>query len=229
LGSLGPERYATAQAINDSGQITGHSGGDVFLYSGETGMVSIGQGAGFAINSSGAVAGQAARVAALFENGTTRLLGTLGSSSWANDVNDHKVIVGGVLLKEGHPRQSSAFLWSEEEGMVDLQSLIEPGWDLVQAWGINNSGQIIGEANGVAVRLDPIAPKLAIQTSTVNLVISWAPDWPAAVLESTESLTASDWRPVPTGNSNVVALLPETSPRFFRLNLESLRGLCCPE
>jgi probable HAF family extracellular repeat protein len=69
LGHLS-NRYSTATAINDVGQITGHSGGYVFLFTEQTGMVAIAQGVGWAINNLGVVAGDVGGEAAIFENGT---------------------------------------------------------------------------------------------------------------------------------------------------------------
>jgi probable HAF family extracellular repeat protein len=223
LGSLGPNRYATAWAINDAGQITGHSGGEVFLYTDKRGMVAIGQGAGFAINQFGIVAGETLdSEAAIFENGMTRRLGTLGGRTTAEGINDYNVVVGGTVPVR------SGFIWTEAEGMVRLDTLIEPGWRVYDIWDINNNGQIVGAANNAAIRLDPIPPRLGIQASTAGLVVSWSPAWPGVVLESTANLSAPDWQPLDTGGTNVVNMPLSDTQRFFRLNLENLRGLCCP-
>lgn len=61
-----------------------------------------------------------------------------------------------------------------------------------------------------------------------NLVISWSPAWPRIVLEATEDLANPSWQPVPTGGTNVLVVPVEGRQRFFRLNLEGIRGLCCP-
>jgi hypothetical protein len=121
--------------------------------------------------------------------------------------------------------------------MLDLQTLIEPGWDLVSiVWRINNHGQIAGEAyyfaggspDTVAVRLDPIPPRLAIRSSATNVVVAWSPAWPGLVLEGASSLSSTNWQPVSTGGTNFVALASTNAMAFFRLNLEGARGLCCP-
>jgi probable HAF family extracellular repeat protein len=226
LGSLGPDQYGTATAINDLGQITGHSGGYAFLYAQETGMISIGQGSGYAINNRGVVAGKVGwgppYEAVIFEDGVTRRLGNLGGETWANGINDHRVVVGTTWPVR------SGFVWTEAEGMVRLDALIEPGWFIYDVWAINNSGQIAGEANGVAVRLDPISPKLDLQLGATNVVVSWSPAWPGLVLEATDSLSTPSWQPVDTRGTNVVRVPLDSPQRYFRLNLDGIRGLCCP-
>jgi probable HAF family extracellular repeat protein len=239
LGSLSTNSGATAYAINDVGQIAGISAGHAFLYTEETGMVAIGEGVGFAINNFGVVAGQGwdetSEEAAIFENGTTRRLGNLGGRTRASAINDHRVVVGAIYYNASYPRTTSGFIWTEEEGMLDLQALVEPGWYFIDIWALNNNGQIAGEAHyfpggaegSVAVRLDPIPPKLVIRASATNVVVSWSPAWPGIVLESTETLTERIWQPVATGGTNVVAMPLQGGTRFFRLNLEAIRGLCC--
>jgi hypothetical protein len=78
------------------------------------------------------------------------------------------------------------------------------------------------------VLLNPIPPRLSLQRASADLVVSWSPPWPGVVLEATESLSAPNWQPVETGGTNVVAMTLNAPQRFFRLNLEALRGLCCP-
>ena len=76
-------------------------------------------------------------------NGTMLDLGTLGGgSSYAYGVNDSGEIVGYSWLADGG---ESAFLYYDG-AMLDLNSLIpsNSGWDLLQAYGINASGQITG-------------------------------------------------------------------------------------
>lgn len=60
-----------------------------------------------------------------------------GSDSTARGINDASHIVGTSAGK--------AFVWSSIAGMVDLNTRIQtPGWTLLSANAINNSGQIIG-------------------------------------------------------------------------------------
>ncbi len=75
--------------------------------------------------------------------GTMTDLGTLGGgSSYAYGVNDSGEIVGYSWLADGG---QSAFLY-DNGSMLNLNSLLpsNSGWDLLQAYAINNSGQITG-------------------------------------------------------------------------------------
>ena len=80
-----------------------------------------------------------------------RLLGTLGgSASVARDINNIGAIVGGALTLDDVAHH--AFL--VEDGMMhDLNDLVPPdsGWELVQALGINDTGDVIaiGHRNGL--------------------------------------------------------------------------------
>jgi probable HAF family extracellular repeat protein len=70
-------------------------------------------------------------------------LGTLGGgSSYAYGVNKSGEIVGYSWLADG---DQSAFLY-DDGTMMNLNSLLpaNSGWDLQQAYGINDSGQITG-------------------------------------------------------------------------------------
>jgi probable HAF family extracellular repeat protein len=69
-------------------------------------------------------------------------LGTLGGNSYAYGVNDSGEAVGYSYLANGN---QDAFLYYDGT-MLDLNSLIptNSGWDLLAAYGINDSGQITG-------------------------------------------------------------------------------------
>ena len=72
-------------------------------------------------------------------------LGTLGGQeSIANALNDNGDIVGRSFNADEEER---AMLWTEDLGMIDLNTRIAPesGWVLTEAWDINNAGQIVGE------------------------------------------------------------------------------------
>ena len=114
-----------------------------------------------------------------------------------------------------------------------LSDHVQSNWRMGSAIGINDRGQIAVDgveqsaSASVPVRLDPIPPKLSIRHAPPNLLLSWAPAWPGIVLESAESLVDSEWESVDTGGTNVVSLPLESPHRFFRLNLDALKGLCC--
>jgi probable HAF family extracellular repeat protein len=80
----------------------------------------------------------------LASNGTRTMLGTLGGSfSAAHGVNNHGHVVGGSLCQEDEDFR--AFLFRNGR-LYDLNSLLpnEVEWQLTQALGINDRGQIVG-------------------------------------------------------------------------------------
>jgi len=81
----------------------------------------------------------------LQEQGKRISLGTLGSSfSVARDINNQGDIVGGSLT--AGDENFHGFLYRNHR-LYDLNQLLEqcPGkWELIQAVGINNNGEIIG-------------------------------------------------------------------------------------
>lgn len=126
----------------------------------------------FGINASGTVAGHAqtasgASHAFLFD-GTMHDLGTLGgTSSYAYDVNAAGWVVGYSWLP-GNMR-THAFLFTGS-GLFDLNLLLREaaGWELLEAYGINDAGQIAGAGlyggQRMAFRLDPFAVDSGIAT-----------------------------------------------------------------
>jgi probable HAF family extracellular repeat protein len=107
----------------------------------------------FAINDAGEIVGAAAFPNAPFDaflwrKGVATDLGHLDDcSSLAFGINSHGQVVGGTFsCADG--THSRAFLW-ENGTMVDLDTLVPAGspLQLVEAWAINNRGEIAG--NGV--------------------------------------------------------------------------------
>ena len=77
------------------------------------------------------------------EDGARSMLGTLGGSfSIARDLNNHGVVVG-ASLTEGD-ENFHGFLYRDNR-LYDLNEFLDPeaGWELLQALGINNHGEII--------------------------------------------------------------------------------------
>src|SRR5579863_2104476 len=77
------------------------------------------------------------------ERNTRRPLGTLGGSfSIARDLNNHGEVVGGSLT-EGD-ESFHGFLYRDNK-LHDLNEFLdkEAGWEILQALGINNHGEII--------------------------------------------------------------------------------------
>lgn len=135
--------------INDSGAVTGISQGNVFLYEDGVGMTLLFPGSGSAINNQGTIAGETfltgSEQAFLYANGSFQFLESFGGPSQVWGLNNLNEVVGETRIGD----QIRAFLWREQQGMVDLNTLISPdsGWSLFNATGINDAGQIVG--NGV--------------------------------------------------------------------------------
>ncbi len=77
------------------------------------------------------------------EGGTRSMLGTLGGSfSIAHDLNNNGEVVGGSLTKGDE--SFHGFLYRDNR-LYDLNEFVDPsaGWEVLQALGINNHGEII--------------------------------------------------------------------------------------
>jgi probable HAF family extracellular repeat protein len=163
-GEAVPSGFSAGYGINDNGWVTGWTEvapgkySEAFLYDGTT-MTSLGtfsggvEGSGGAgINNSGQVTGWASMDnggtqvshAFRYSNGTMKDLGSLGGSfSGGLGINASGKIVGQASTQDGNYH---AFFYSDDTGMIDLNSLIATGsrWVLDSANGINDLGQIVG-------------------------------------------------------------------------------------
>jgi probable HAF family extracellular repeat protein len=162
LGTLGGAGYSFANAINDSGEITGSSNGHVFLYSSgqmkDLGII----GTGNAVNDSGEITGSSGDVF-LYSGGATSVLGWGSGQS----INNYAQIVGnfgsvtqsliGVVIDMNSAPQGYSvgpFLYSADTGTLQLSSVMPPicpvPWfcdpygSIYSANGINDAGQITG-------------------------------------------------------------------------------------
>jgi probable HAF family extracellular repeat protein len=194
LGVLQPGGWSSASGINNNGVVVGDasvgSGFSGFVWTAGTGMLPLGGLGGgnshaTGINNSGAVVGTAT-LASGYEHAFLSVgammtdLGTLGGgSSFAYSINDSGTVVGYSWLTGGP--DPHAFVYSNGI-MLDLNSLLQKGsgWELTEAYGINNAGQIVGSGlfNGQvsAFRLDPSnstfqAPSAVPEAGTTTLVL----------------------------------------------------------
>jgi probable HAF family extracellular repeat protein len=127
LGSFIQNGWSTGYSINDSGWVVGAAQVDTTP------------------NSSGITPGQAF----LYTGGGLIDLGigsTLGAAtSAAYDINNLGQVVGNYKLVDQATARSFAFLYANGE-VIDLNTLLasDSGWDLREAHGINEFGQIVG-------------------------------------------------------------------------------------
>jgi probable HAF family extracellular repeat protein len=171
LGTLAGGSWSAAYAVNAAGSAAGYGdiggGFQAFMWSSGSGITALGTLGGTnsyatSINDAGLVAGHAALAsgyehAFMWSGGVMNDLGTLGGNSFAYDINQAGDVVGYSYLDNG---VSHAFL--ERNGLlIDLNSLLGAGsgWELIAAYGINDSGQIVGtgmfQGQERVFRLDP--------------------------------------------------------------------------
>ena len=176
LGTLPGGDFSSAYGINNNGQVIGfatEAGNNerAFLWEAGTGMQSLGvlpgANASYAsdINDSGVVVGNSGRYEGAFlwdKDEGIQSLGTLGGTwSTAYGINNSGQVVGTSEKSNG---PVVAYLW-EDGVMQDLNDLIDPasGWDLIDAYAINDAGQILGYGGragtgGELFLLTPVAP-----------------------------------------------------------------------
>lgn len=193
IGGFLPTGETRPSAINNAGRIVGSASNATtelpFVYDGgtfsalpiPTGFV---RGEANGLSDNGLNIAGTSRESNFFTNsqatawigGTTIALGTLGfGASRAHDVNDRGQVVGSLGVHDTDP--VAAFLW--ENGMMyNLNSLLidAPGYNVRQAFGINNFGQIVGNANfGDQIRAVLLTP--VPEPSTLGLTATGFVAW----------------------------------------------------
>jgi probable HAF family extracellular repeat protein len=186
LGTLPGGDWSAAYGISNTGVVAGNANlasglFRAFIWTADAGMISLGALGGansYAtdVNDRGEVIGHSAVSsgydhAFVAHGGALTDLGTLaGGSSFAYGINESGAIVGYSWSDSaGNPH---AFIY--RDGMLlDLNALIPAGagWELLEAYGINDAGEIAGSGllNGVASAflLKPESPPLSATESPV--------------------------------------------------------------
>ena len=103
-------------------------------------IVALGPGIPMALNNTGQVLIETSYKAYLWENNVTNYLGNFRP----RDINESSQVVGYSDVAAGHPVTTS-FLWDSANGLQNLGDL--DGLP-TKAYGINNSGQVVGSAGG---------------------------------------------------------------------------------
>ena len=182
LGVLSGGSWSAGYSINGAGQIAGTgdvAAGRFRAFRGSvSGLAPLGtlgglSSYGMAINNAGMIAGHSQVASgythAFLHNGSSMIdLGTLGGgNSYAFGLNSAADAVGYSLLAGN--LTTHAFMYRNGV-MFDLNSLLESpaGWELIEAYGINDEGQITGagmfEGHMRAFRLDP-QPNVSVESA----------------------------------------------------------------
>ena len=74
-------------------------------------------------------------------------LGTIGRQTWAEDVNDHQVVVGWTE-RDTDARERYAFRWTREGGLQTLPNLPGGAREGGNAFDVTNKGLIVGYSQG---------------------------------------------------------------------------------
>jgi probable HAF family extracellular repeat protein len=190
LGTVGDDEQSYAFAINDAGDIAGQS------INGLGGLQVRSDWAG----NSGFV-GYVASRAIVWRNGAILDLGALGGTDAAAfGINNAGDVVGSAQVSTAVNRIWHAFIYRNGV-MIDLNTLLpsQSGWTLNTAYGINDTGQIVGEGtyNG-QIRpflLTPDAPPASAMPTTTTLTVTENAGIFGLQLNLTASVTAAAGTP----------------------------------
>jgi len=198
LGNFGTGNVGTAWDINDHGKIVGesvlnpelHAPFHPFLYK-HGKLIDLGTladrevNAARVINNAGRIAGYSEAEdgglhAFVYEHGVMTDVGSFGGLRMdVTDINEHGVFVGSA----SSPGPDVGFVYFGGQ-LIDLNTLIDPatGWTIDAAYGINDAGQIVGNAcrnfECTAVRLDLVSavpePAMALMLLPGALLLAGA-------------------------------------------------------
>lgn len=202
LGTLGGGS-SSASSINDTGDVAGYAQAadglyHLFVYTPATGMQDLGAPSAPSflarINEAGQIAGSTS--VPNFHTHAIRYTPGVGivdlhpfsvGSSSSRGINDHGDVVGGFGGTPSTNTFGHAFIYTDAEGFVDLNTRVvagPQGWILESAVGINNAGEIVGEARVPPlleltrgfklIPADVSAPVIAASSATPNVL--WPPD-----------------------------------------------------
>ncbi len=131
-----------------------------------------------------------------YSGGIMTDVGSLGGASKAEAVNESATVVGTSFFTKG--TKQHAFVWTKQQGLFDLNFLIPPHspWTVTDVHGINNAGQIVGEATNAAgqthaVLLNPFSGTFR-DTKPPTAKIAATPDLTTAQTAYTITVTYTD-------------------------------------
>jgi probable HAF family extracellular repeat protein len=176
-------RSTTGGGINDRGEVAGNGVGFVydpgtaFRWSPAGGFELLGRASASGINNAREVSGTALGPAPLrwTAGGEQQSLGSLGGTQGiANAINDSGQIVGYSRNTLGYPRP---FLWDPLTGMRDLGTFRGGAASVGVAYGINDRGHVVGNADSEYGRaflwrngqLTAVGPELSYAYAVNNL------------------------------------------------------------
>jgi probable HAF family extracellular repeat protein len=178
LPSLPGGLYASANAINNEGQVVGTSntnasrGAQAVRWEADGSIHALSEvpadSHAFGMNELGDVVGKMYGIPSIsYESGFlwressgAHGMGDNGSAAWGSDVNASGMAVGTRLTSEQQP-DFRAFVWDETGGMRDVPL---PPSERTFGSAINDRGQVVGGAQNDAFVWDPVVGLILLQT-----------------------------------------------------------------
>jgi hypothetical protein len=135
--------YLTGDGINGLGQILVESQTQTFILTGGNAVIVPGAPPEFAsgLNNADQVVGGFGQAFVAYNGGITLIPPPAGYSGQGAYINDEGIVVGNA--RPMGPGNDVGFIWDPVNGTQLVSSLLPPGWTILGADGINDSGQII--------------------------------------------------------------------------------------